>query len=287
MCKREMSEQDCVDLAELDATQAEELIIVRKQKEDVQHELRVNARRQEELRSYREQTRRDEDKLKAIDIQRKLLQDSLASTDTRHLESMIREKESTIVDYESRIRLAEEEISVRARELPILQDLKRGFKSDIRNILFDSIRVGLQYYVGRYLYLLAGDEFTITFPQQSSAGSEKFTISLRSGDKEQDLSCYSEGESWRATFACLLGFRRILLDSKRPFDFLLVDDPVGALDDRGTQSFFSLLELLSTEREIGTILATLPRDLEAADNGKVSRITVGRRGRISYIEEDE
>ena len=286
MCKREMSEQDCINLAELSLSQAEELEYCVGQIANTQHALQIIARKEEEVRQHRQQTQLDEGKLKAIAVQAKLLKDSLASTDTRHLESMIREREVQIVDYNDRIRQAEEEISERAKELPILKELKRGFQSDVRNILFDGIRTSLEYYTSRYLYLLAGDEFSISFPQQASTGSEKFTVLLRSGNEAQDLSCYSEGETWRATFACLLGFRRTLLDSTgRKFDFLLVDDPVGALDDRGTETFNELLGLLASEGEIGTTIATIPRESALPSNS--TRLTVARKGRISYIEEDE
>lgn len=161
------------------------------------------------------------------------------------------------------------------QRLPHLKVLAAGFKSEIRNLLLDDLRQVLSYYAEEYRYILAGNEISIEFPQTNK---ENFEIVIKTGDTQNPLT--SGGETDRASFSVVLALRKALLYGKRcPFAFLLVDDPIGKLDDPGAMDFFQLLDHLTGD--YANVLVTVPRSLQI--EVPHHKVTVSRKDRSSII----
>lgn len=173
------------------------------------------------------------------------------------------------------------QIGLITQRIPILKVLQVGFKTEIRNMLLDELRTTLAYYSEQYRYVLAGNEFSITFPPTTESGQEKFEIVLLSGSTQNQLT--SGGETDRAQLSILLALRKALLHGKKcPFEFLLIDDPIGKLDDQGSRAFFELLSTLTGD--FSNILVTIPRTILGV-TGIDHQYRVTRRARSSKLEE--
>lgn len=159
--------------------------------------------------------------------------------------------------------------------MPFLKNLKSGFGTEIRDMMFDDLRRVLAYYTDKYRWLLAGNEFEIDFPVERG----KFDIVIKVNGVKKPLP--STGENWRATFAILLALKRALTYGNRGiFDFLLVDDPFqGGLDDTGIRVFSRLLE--SLKQEIPQTLVTLPRKVQDMAEGRT--LVARRQNRASQL----
>lgn len=164
--------------------------------------------------------------------------------------------------------------------MPHLKVLMQGMKHEIRNLLLDDLRNLLAYYTEEYRHILAGNEISIEFPHTTAGGKEQFEIVIRTGNVANPLT--SGGETDRASFSIVLALRKALLYSKAcPFRFLLVDDPIGKLDDAGAMDFFQLLDHLTADYQ--NILVTIPRSIQVGVPHR--KVVVTRRGRLSNAEE--
>lgn len=180
----------------------------------------------------------------------------------RQTEELIREKQSQIAEINLRV--------------PIIKTIQHGFRVEIRNMLFDDVRQVLEYYAGQYAQVLADHEFTLEFPPTTSTGREKFEIAVKRGGQRNPL--VSGGEGYRAQLAILLALRQALThQSKCPFEFLLIDEVLSAVDEAGGRAVGKLISMLQVE--FPHILVTSPREVE----GEGHIITVERRGRMSRV----
>ena len=154
-----------------------------------------------------------------------------------------------------------------ANEIHVTSKLITIFQSEIRNLLFDGIRGSLEYLTEQYVRTIAGEMLSVEYPSKDSSGREKFDILLHRGGKAKDLSSFSEGEAWRATFAILLALRETLLTKAGcKLSMLLVDDPVGVLDTVGTLRYAEVLRELADKGLAEVILVSLPKaDMIASD----------------------
>jgi DNA repair exonuclease SbcCD ATPase subunit len=158
------------------------------------------------------------------------------------------------VDIEAK----EKDIGKMEEQLPILRKLAKGFQQDLRNMLLDDVRSILAYYADKYRWLIFGDAMTVEFPPTTTTGREKFEIIFRTGEHENKLP--SKGQKYRMALAIILALRRVLIYGNRtPFDFLVMDDPVGELDDTGLQHLYKLMS--SIREEIPCVITTAPRML--------------------------
>lgn len=207
------------------------------------------------------------------------------NTDILHLQDQIQEKPNTD-RLESKIAQVRELLSEKLKskvvllrdltEIPnqitILHQLYVGFSRDIKNVMFDLLRDSLECYTDSYIRELTTGDFRVTFPSNSQNIREKFDIILYNGSFEQEIKGYSEGESWRISFAILLALRRVLHDRSRGLlDFVLIDDPVGGLDDFGTRGFIQLLRTMS-ETECSLVLCTVPKNGFLDESDKQIRV---------------
>lgn len=165
--------------------------------------------------------------------------------------------------------------------LPVLTTIRKGFQTDIRNILLDDIRVAMQLHVDKYLEILAEHELTVRFPQLSRSGEEKFLIEVQVGNSPNPLR--SVGESYRVQLAVLLGLRRVLsYQQVSPFDFLMIDDPLFGVDQAGFEAFRKLLNHLTIHQP--QVLITAPWTQEQATQLLgVKTLLVERTGRVSRV----
>lgn len=201
-----------------------------------------------------------EEKIKALTREFKLLKDILLEASSTHHAQLVNDINAEIAENAEAIADCNLKCIHFKEQNTMLKTLKRVFQQDLRNMLFDSVRTNLTYYTKIYLHQLAGFGYDVEYPPVSKTGAEKFEILMKARGYDQDLSNYSEGESWRVTFAILLALRQCLqgCQTGAVFDFLLVDDPVGALDERGVENFISALSRYQQERKT-QIFITLPR----------------------------
>jgi len=154
----------------------------------------------------------------------------------------------------------------------LLSVLYPGFKTEIKNILFDQIRGELEGHVYTYSLQLGGDMFRITFPAKTQTNRERFEILIENGGYLQDLSAYSNGEAWRASFAVLLGLRLVMMRKHNArLNMLLIDDPIGNLDKTGVFEFFQAIQQIQGN-EKNLILVTLPVEDVLPSGGKIINV---------------
>jgi DNA repair exonuclease SbcCD ATPase subunit len=280
-CRQVLDEDAAVELHSFDDMATEEEKDVEKEilnLEDIVEELDEE---QMKIREWRNKQAACKDAMEDMQSELALLQDEMQPGNANNLKDLLGENMARLREIQERKKKYALRIHELEEDLPYLKTLKKAMGTEIRNLLFDRIRTGLEYYTNFYLNLLAGQEFIVSYPSQSRTGREKFEIELQSGNNVQPLEAYSEGENWRATFAILLALRRVLLEGNHAdASFLLVDDPIGALDDTGAENFNRLLSSLSKAENI-QIIATLPRTLPSLGSDRI--MTVVRENRMSYV----
>lgn len=271
-CLGVLEEDHCIELggriedAKTSYKKAAQLLeATKKELEGVEDE--INQARQHAMN-----VRQAEARLQELKQTKRILEDQLTPQDTKHMARQLHAAQQKLKDVLNRQEETKEASATVESRQATLRVLYKGFNSEITNFLFDRLRTGLEHYTGQYLYLLAGDAYTISYPCQTKSGQERFEIMMRSGHNTQDLACYSDGETWRATFAVLLALRRVLTEHKgNPFDFLLVDDPIGALDEVGVSNFVTQIKTLATE-EIPQVLVTIPREVSIPRDANIIRV---------------
>lgn len=214
-----------------------------------------------------------------IDMLRAQVSVCRGSLENRTLVALHNEKEAAITNYKAtEVLLREKQAQVADinLRLPVLKVIIQGFKSEIRNMLFDDVRKVLEYYASQYVQVLADHEFTLEFPPTTSTGREKFEIVIRRGGQENPL--VSGGESYRAQLAILLALRKALShQAKCPFEFILIDEVLSAVDEAGGRAVGNLISML--QADFPHILVTSPRPVE----GEGEVILVERQNRMSRI----
>ncbi len=197
------------------------------------------------------------------------LQDQLLiKPDTSSLARSLKDSEKYVSTYTAKLSKLNSEYKSLPPKIQVLRDLYLGFSKDIKNVMFDLLRDSLEAYTDLYLQSLTEGGFKVTYPSDSKSIREKFEIVLYNGQFQQDLSGYSEGETWRISFAILLALRRVLSDRCRgKLDFVMIDDPIGGLDESGTIGFVDLLRSMS-QTECSLVLCTVPKSsfLTSDDN---------------------
>lgn len=224
---------------------AEALAEIAAADQEIQRTLgRIQSRKQAELESLRL-----EEELKSL----RFREDTVAHS------GLVREKEAQealINSLKADLKAKEAEILKVEGEIPILRRLARGFQQDLPNMLLDDIRAILTYYADKYRWLLYGDAMTVEFPPTTATGREKFEIILKTGEHQNKIP--SKGQKYRMSLAIILALRRVLTYGNRtPFEFLVMDDPVGELDDTGLERLYQLMG--SINEEIPCVITTAPR----------------------------
>lgn len=183
----------------------------------------------------------------------------------RSLKQQVQEQRAEIKD------VAESTVGVK-EEVRRMQQLATGFKTEIRNLLFDRIKGDLEKFTAAYLHNLAGQGLRVDYPSGGDTAREKFEILVYAEDKLQKLEQYSGGEGWRVSLAILFALRDVLvLKSDCTLPLLLIDDPVGPVDPIGLTNLFSTLQGLVDNGSAPTILVTLPSESEAT-TGNIIRL---------------
>lgn len=189
---------------------------------------------------------------------------------------------SQITDLRKQIEEKEQEVKNLDNQVPVLRKLAQGFQQDIRNMCLDDTRRVLAHYAEKYRWLLYGDAIRLIFPDTTSTGREKFEILMQTPDGTVN-KLPSKGQKYRISLALILALRRVLTYGNRtPFDFIVLDDPVGELDSNGLRTLYRLMSNLT--EEIPMVLTTVPQKVEGifVENeilvqydGRVSRVVEG------------
>jgi DNA repair exonuclease SbcCD ATPase subunit len=169
----------------------------------------------------------------------------------------LRETEATL------IKLSQEILGLEGRR----EDYKfwrDGFgPNGIRNMMLDDLRTAMAFATQKYIRQLAGDSIKIDFPQAGKRASskDKFEILVTMHGRTVPLHMLSDGEDWRASFACLLGLGDVLQGfSRQRLDLRLIDDPLGDLDDAGIRNFMTAAYDMFAES--GSVLVAVPRAVD-------------------------
>lgn len=169
-----------------------------------------------------------------------------------------------------------------ASELHVTSKLVGIFQSEMRNLLFDGIRGNLELATDKYIRTVAGDSVSVSYPSKDAAGREKFDILLLRNGKSKDMSSFSGGEAWRATFAALLALREVLLARAGcKLNVLLIDDALGELDNTGTALYVEVLRRLADEGLAENILVTVPKSDSLRDERTVT--VVKEKGKAKFL----
>lgn len=165
-----------------------------------------------------------------------------------------------------------------------LKYLIPGFKSMVRNIMFDLIRGDLERFTNEFAADFADNMFTIQYPSKDQIAKEKFEIIMSENGELRDISTFSKGERWRGCFSCLLALRQIMRNkTKTNLNFILIDDPMGDIDETGCEELWKVLDRIhKVERNL--ILVTLPR-MDLVPPGR--RIHIVRQNHKAKIYQDQ
>lgn len=217
-----------------------------------QEALRLYATKAEHARSELESARREQAHIQVALSEASSAAIALAGQ-RKHLLEQIKEASAQMEE----MRVQQEQAVI---DLRLYERLKGVFGSEIRNVLFDSIRGSLEAHTAAWLRELANDLLKVTFPSQDAKNREKFDVLVQNGNAVQDVAAFSEGEGWRVSFAILLGIRQTLMQRTGcKLNLLLIDDPIGGLDNAGVSTFMQLLRDMGDRRLAKTILVALPR----------------------------
>lgn len=282
-CLRELSEGDAIQAAE-DRDNLQKLVEHKKtEAKELAHLIQSLEVKQEDLRSFKTKQRLAESRVSEIRMEIKLLRDEMLPPDVTRLSGLLDEKRAWLQENLEESRQKREELANLIPKYETGKLLRQAFTQDIRNMLLDKVRRGLEYYTNLYLKILTKGEYRISFPHTTSTGQEKFEILLKDGIHERDLSCFSGGESWRASFAILLAMRSVLDERKNnPFSFLMIDDPFGPLDKSGKKEFLELIEKVALEGKIPQIMVAVPTDEELREGSNV--LWVEKQHKISRLK---
>ncbi|HYE77375.1 MAG TPA: AAA family ATPase [bacterium] len=155
---------------------------------------------------------------------------------------------------------------------------EEGFGSKgIRTLLLDDIRATMEYYVGRYLQRMAGDQIKITFPFSDRG----FEVMLETPGGPTDISTFSRGEAWRANLSVLLALRKTMsFLQTTQLDLLCLDDPLVGLDEAGQEAIVAAV--LDLSKEFSNVFVTLPHPIPGLPADKVLKVV--KEGGESYLE---
>ncbi len=281
-CLRELGEDDAITLD--NTTDDLKALIKAKQGEMSETATLIHGinESQERIRHFRSAAKEGESRIREIEAELRHLGDRLLVPDISILSESLRSK---VRDLETNVSEQKKRQASIAKEMPLLEKdkvVRKAFTTEIRNMLLDKIRMGLDRYSNTYLSMLAGEDYKISFPATTKTGRETFDIALNYSGHTQDISSFSGGETWKASFAVILALRSVLEErNNSPFQFLFVDDPLGPLDDVGSSAFLDLLCQLSSEGKLPQILVTLPREVKT--DKRVRTIEVIKERRVSRI----
>lgn len=273
-CRRVVSPQEAARLAEKAQEKAQEVELLRSQ-------IQLATTQQAELQTvllgfshYRSQVQGWQQSYTVLYERYLLLKDQRDKDPLVELKSRIKDLQDSLQGKGKTL----ESVRTEQRELAVktdtLKTLIPGFSKDIRNIMFDQIRVELEELTRINTQLVAkGGMFTVLYPNTTNRNREKFEVQIMRNGKVRDLSTYSGGEAWRASCAVLFSLRRVMLNQSRSkVDFLLVDDPLGDLDETGRNKFFEVIGDLQ-KREGGLVMVTTPaRTVPVVGDAKVLRV---------------
>lgn len=217
-------------------------------------------------------TRAAEAELATIKERMHEYRDQLSMDLLKHLDTTKHQLTQELQDLYDKMEGSNQNLDTYHYNYNLLSVLVPGFKTEIKNILFDQIRGELEGHVYTYSLQLGGDMFRITFPSKSQTNRERFEILIENSGFLQDLSAYSNGEAWRASFAVLLGLRLVMMRKHNArLNMLLIDDPIGNLDKTGVQEFFQAIQQIQGN-EKNLILVTLPMDDILPSGGKIINV---------------
>lgn len=213
-----------------------------------------------------------QDKIEVLKRDMVLLKDKVSSPDTSHLRRMLQEKRDFLEKSKKAMEDLEKEKKRISKKLEFMERTHYFFKRKIKDYMFDTIREKMSIYANEYLKECAGEEYRLEFPVSDK---DKFEVLVTKYGVEAPKETLSGGEKWRLKFALCLAFRSIITEnSETRFGFLLLDDEMGEVDERGAEVF---QEMLSNHREtlLPQVLMTVPRDIYIKNPDQVLTITNG------------
>lgn len=270
LCQQAITAMHCAELdikrraAETNMAKAE-----RSKKEELGTltNLKENLSRCQDIEMEREKARLQignlEDRIRVLEDQALPQQDVHLMQRRSSLELEINDLKANIVD-------ATNQILRERKDYDMLLEWKQAFAKDIRDMLFDQVRVGLDYHANIILRDLFGSDYRIACPTVDRKKDE-FVIEVYKGKHARDIAMYSGGERFRLDMGLMLAFRKILLTTRTcPFTFLLLDELGEGLDETGRETMQEHLGRLLDSKEFTTILATMPRSDLAAGERKIT-----------------
>lgn len=280
-CLRPWTDTD-VRQAKLEALAAmEKLQELRKEEQELQVLERDLNYRLARLQTSSREKRLLEERLRDLKKQLQEAGDNSPSTEEDPALAAFQQAISEASDALKGIQKTIEEETVRVLELQHQKVLTsfwyEAFGSrGIRSMILDDVRGIMTHYANSYSRMLSAGDMQISFPQ----GDRGFEVLLRTGSTTREIESLSRGEVWRANLSVLLALRKALqVLSKSQLSLLIVDDPVGDLDESGGAAIASMC--LQLTDEFHHVLVTLPRPLQVPED---RILLVEKRGGRSVLE---
>lgn len=185
-----------------------------------------------------------------------LLKDQASAKEVNPMRQMLEEKEAILERNEDALKLNKKELKKTLRSIDYLDRGQKMMKSDIRNFLFDRIRDKLSDYVNAILEKTTEGIFRMEFPINTGK-DEKFDIKIYIRGVERSVKTFSNGEKWRLRMSLVQAFRLLLMENvDTKYGFMLIDDPMGDLDESGFEMFHSTVVNDLTPQ----VIMTIPKD---------------------------
>lgn len=251
---------------------------------EVTRELRVNQEQYSELsESYRRATSWGQEeaalksRIEALRVQAYATREGIDNKLMLQYENQANILEHQIETNTVALAKIRQEIVEAEEKIGKMKTVIKGFSKEIRFMLVDEVRELISCYANHALSLLSKSQHRLSFRSESGA-VESFVIEPTfDGDR---LGLPSDGQAYRFSLATSVGLIRALRHQHpHRLGLIMLDDPVGDLDDNGCRDVGALLSDLS--QEFPVVLVSIPRDVGFGDFPKIvvhyrnSRSTLG------------
>lgn len=257
-CRREVSHMDAAELNQK-RMEAEQALMKteRLKKEELENlsDLKDKREQHQNLEASRDKARKD---IKQFQSQVLLLEDQAIPQQDSFLRTRLMDLTKEMSELNVQIADRQSKMSRVCEDLPVLEDWKKAFGKEIRDMLFDQVRAGLNYHANNILKTLFGATYKLDCP---TTDKDEFSVLVFKGEHAMDIRAFSGGEQFRLQMGVLLALGKTMLASKIcPFQFRLLDEMGEGLDEKGREVLKEHLQNLVDSGEVTSVLTTLPRE---------------------------
>lgn len=136
--------------------------------------------------------------------------------------------------------------------------VQNAFSKDIRYMLIDELRHNMEFFANLDLARIGREGQRLRF---ESEGGEKETFNIYPEYDEARMPLPSDGQTYRFSLVCAIALlKAIRVTSPHRLGILMIDDPVGELDDNGCRDVGALFQSLA--EDVPVVMVSSPRDVD-------------------------